>query len=739
MQNEIPRASIEYDEEIGNAPSASAYFFALFVAVLRRWKLIAGVTLFASIATYGVLQLLPASYISTVEILVFDPQQQLDAAVQKPISPFVDAVGFDAMNTEIKIIKSKSVALRVARELNLDRDPEFQPYNLLAVLGERLGFGRIGGADASDAQTAGDPEQDKAARLDQAADALLEKLQVWSEAYTISVSAASHNPVMAQRLAATIANDYLASQQEARQETLQRVATWLKGRVDDLQSRVSRTEAAIEKLKAESGVRDNVSETERRELNTQLMAVRAETEKRRADLDQARSVYSSNGNINGIVSVPNDIQSVPGLAVSPELTQLRQKRAELTWRVADLQNKLGEHHVQVINLRAQLDGIDKQLQTEEQHLLANMTNAYDVSLRQEKLLETRLNSMAVAANSDSYVKLQRLQHAADADHKLYQSYLSQYNDIVERRTTQTASARIISPATLPRTPSHSRHKLYALGGVAGLGGGLLLAFALEYFGAGVKTGTEIEQSFGCPVVGVIPAIQRRKSRGPLYDDLLQRLVDEPSSLFTEAVRAMRIGLELSSGERKVILVTSALPGEGKSTTAMLLAASTASAGRRTVLLGCDLHQPATAEAVQDRRRPGLSELLHGTAKLTDVIARDPVTKTYVIQAGSAVPNAADLLMSQRMRDLIAELRQVFDYIVMDTPPLLPIVDALPLATAADKILMIVEWGQTPRASISEALKMLRPQAHRVAGIVLNKVDLKQLGAYGGAYQYFSGA
>ena len=172
---------------------------------------------------------------------------------------------------------------------------------------------------------------------------------------------------------------------------------------------------------------------------------------------------------------------------------------------------------------------------------------------------------------------------------------------------------------------------------------------------------------------------------------------------------------------------------------MLLAASSASSGKRTVLLDCDMRQQATSQAFRNKRGPGLSELLRGTAKPMDVITKDPATRTYVIPAGSMVPNAADLLMSQRMRDLIAELRGEFDYIVMDTPPLLPVVDALALATVADKVLLVVEWGQTPRAAISEAFKVLRPEAHRVAGIVLNKVDLNQLQGYGyrSGYHYRS--
>jgi capsular exopolysaccharide synthesis family protein len=214
------------------------------------------------------------------------------------------------------------------------------------------------------------------------------------------------------------------------------------------------------------------------------------------------------------------------------------------------------------------------------------------------------------------------------------------------------------------------------------------------------------------------------------------MVDEPFSHFSEAVRAIRISLELSSAKSKVILITSALPAEGKSAAAMLLAASSAISGHKTVLLDCDLRQQAVSEAF-GKKQPGLSELLRGTAELTDVIDIDPVTNSCVIPAGSIVPNPADLLMSAHMRDLIAQLRKLFDYIVLDTSPLLPVIDALALATMVDKILVIVEWSRTSRASIFEALKVLRPEAHRVAGIVLNKVDLNQLPGYGcrGDYYY----
>ena len=605
-------------------------------------------------------------------------------------------------------------------------------------MAERLGFPSLGRAGNNSAQTIGGTEEEKAEKLDQAADALRGRLQVWPESYIIFVSTTSQNPIKAQHLASTIANDYLASQREARQEALQRVSTWLRGRVDDLQSRVLETESSIEKLKAESSIGDtgfnNVSEQQIGELNTQLTSARAEVDEKRARLEQARRVIDTNG----------DIQSIPELTASAVLTELRQKQTELNWRAADLQNKVGERHVQVIAIRAELDGINKQINAEAEHILGNMKNAYDIAVRREQSLEANLQRLIAAlGNSETVVKLQELRRVADADRKLYESYLSQYNEIAQRRTLQDASARIISPATLPRSPSSPRSMLfYALGGMLGLGGAFLLAFLLEYLRSGVKNGAEIEQFFGRPVVGIIPLVRHRKLRGTPYDRdrLLHRMVDEPLSHFSEAVRAMRIGLELSSsgGEAKVILITSSLPAEGKSAASMLLAASSAMSGHTTVLLDCDLRQQAVSEAF-GKKQPGLSELLRGTAELSDVIDIDPVTNTCVIPAGSIVPNPADLLMSRRMRDLIAQLRNRYDYIVIDAPPLLPVIDALALATMVDKILVIVEWGQTPRAAISEAFKVLRPEAHRVAGIVLNKVDLNQLQGYGyrGGYHYRS--
>jgi polysaccharide biosynthesis transport protein len=317
--------------------------------------------------------------------------------VQKPISPFVEEIGNDAMATEIDIVKSKAIALRVASELQLDRNPEFQPRNLTAELMKWMGLPGLSRFFESKAQSTGDPEEDRAQILDQVADALLESLQVSYDAYVISITTTSESPTMARRLASTIAQDYLASQREARQEALQRVAAWLKDRADSMKSRVLESQEAISRLQAENDLRDNdlnnLGEQAVGEIVVQLARVRAEVDEKRARLDQVRSVVDNHG----------DVQGIAELTASPTLAALRQRQVGLSERVAELRPRLGAGNLQVTLVRAELDAVDQQIATETDHILGNIKNSYDIAVRQEQSLEASLRK--VHENAQARVKL----------------------------------------------------------------------------------------------------------------------------------------------------------------------------------------------------------------------------------------------------------------------------------------------------------------------------------------------
>jgi succinoglycan biosynthesis transport protein ExoP len=704
------------------SPQVDIWPFVL--ATLRRWKLIVVITLMSLILAYGALKAMPLLYKSTVEILVFDPEGRMDKSIEKRISPFVDMVDETAMNTELDVITSKSLALRVVKKLRLYKDPEFQPQDRLASwLRWWSGKNRPTPEDQ-------DPEKSRAKRIDAAVEALRGHIQAERVgfSYVLAISATSRDPVTAQHLAAALADEYLADQREARQHSLQRVATWLKSRLEDLQSRIMETETSIKKLESEPGVTGaGMSEQQISDLNKQLMTARGEVEEKRAQLDQVRQVSEGHGNI----------QDIPAIMASPVITQLRQQQSELSWREQQLRKRLGDNHMAVKLAGAELGDIDIRIRKEVNHILEDMKNAYDIAVRREQLLEANLKILTASRNNPAAMKLRQLQRADDADHKLYESYLSQFNSISTRQLLQDASARIISPADLPPAPSDPRRKrFFAVAGVLGLGGASMLVFLLEYLWAGVKTSTDVERSFGCPVVGVIPFLGAGKDRrrSP-YDRLVHTVVDAPLSQFSEAVRAVRIQLQRSNLDRtpQVVLITSSLPGEGKSAIARLLAASSAMSGHKTVLVDCDLHHRQISTIV-GQEQPGLVEVLTGKAKIEEVTIKDLETGTAIIPAGSISGNPADLLISRRMHEVIGRLRDNYDFIVIDTSPLLAVVDALALAAMVDKILVIVEWSRTPRTSISEAFKALKPEAHRIAGVVFNRADLKQMQGYG----YISG-
>lgn len=731
------------------AQTSQIDIWSIVLAVLQRWKLIAVVTLFSLFVTYGILKAVPSTYKSTVEILVFDPEGRMDESIQKRVSPFVDMVDDVAMNTELQIITSKSLMLRVVKKLGLYKDPEFLLQNRLLLWLERFGVPKWWWSERS-GQTAEDrdPGKLRAKQIDDAAEALQNHVQAerMPYSYILSISAISHSPVTAQRVAAAVASEYLASQKEARERAIRQVTGWLRVRLENLHSHVLETEASIAKLTVkqgfvDAGVNEKQIAQQISEANTQLMTARGQVEEKRAQLDQALQVVARHG----------DVLNIPGVMTSPVIAKLREQQSELSLRVQQLRKKFGgisnileiDRPDAAKRAGVELANINLRISVEVNHILGNMRNSYQIAVRHEQLLEANLRSLTASrGNLADYVKLQQLRRVADADLKLYDGYLSQLNEISTRRMLQDDSARIIWPAALPRRPSFPRKKRYfAFAGILALGGGLALALLLELIRTGIKNSTEVERSFGFPVVGVIPFMGSGKDprRSP-HDRLVQTVVDAPLSQFSEAVRALRIHLRRSNPDQaqKVVLITSALPGEGKSAVAQMLAASSAMSGHKTILVDCDLHHRRTS-LMAAKERPGLAEVLTGKAKIEEVTLKDSTTEISVIPAGSIVGNPADLLISPRMNEVVEQLRNDYDLVVLDTSPLLAVVDALALTTMVDKILLIVEWSRTPRASVSEAFKALRPEVHRVAGIVLNRADLRQMQGYGYISGYGYGA
>jgi succinoglycan biosynthesis transport protein ExoP len=725
---------------------ASLDIGALIGGVLRRWKLIIAFPLVLLPLAYVTLKVIPSRYQSTVQLLMFDPQAP-NAAV--PGEHEASGRDFDsiAVNTEIEIMTSATMLLKVAKELKLDQQPEFQLQSRITRALERLGISGTGpvanilqkvlaplgvkwpGTEAAvpDAgATAAATEQE---RLEFAVNMLDQRIKVKPvpNSYVLAVSAVAQSPVLAQQLATSLVNRYLADEEEAREKALGQVAIWLSGKIAELKTRLAESQTSIEKLKAASGLSDtskggkSLVEQQITDLNSQLMVARTDVAEKRARLEQARQ--ASGGNSDA--------------ATSPVLSQLRLQQSLLTRQLTQLRAKLGDNHSEVIALSTQLAGINKVIGDETARAVADLESNYDIALRREQSIEAELSRTTLGqVNSGDVVKLQQLQSVAEADNKLYDAYVAQYNEIETRKSLGNVGQRVISPATVPNNPIFPPRTLLLIGAtVLGTGLGVVVAFLLNFFQAGAKLGAEAERAFGYPVVGSVPLMpqprSRRFRRSGDNRSLARAIVGEPLSPFSESVRAIRMGLRFSSAGRRpqVVLVTSSLPGEGKSTLSTLLAASSAGAGHRTVLIDCDI-RGRTVSAHFGKHQAGLTELLSDKAELAAVTVRDPDIGCDVIPAGANVQSPADLLASSRMAETVDRLRASYDYIVVDSPPLLPFVDALALATIADRILVTIDGSYAHDVSVTEAFRKLRPETHRVAGMVFNKVMPEQMRRYG---------
>jgi polysaccharide biosynthesis transport protein len=703
----------------------------IYGVMLRRYKLVALVGIFVLLASYGIVRLIPPLYKSTVEILVVDPKQHENGVDGRHLSALdVDAA---AMDSEIAILSSKAIALRVVKQLGLAQDPEFQHYGTLSGILEGIGLPTdwLDGARRDVGGDVANLAADRAAEILRRNYLSVDRVQY---SYVLAVSVQSHDPKMAQRLSTAVAQAYLDDQVEARHKAQKRATNWLTGRLDDLRQRVLATESNIEQLKAGNGLADTgaggtVAQQQTADLDAQLVLARADLAEKRARYEQAQHVIASNGNL----------QTIPEVIASPVIGQLRAQRAEISRREADLTTRFGQSYPAVIQIRSQLSDLDRTIAAEVGRILDNLKNAYEVAQQREQSLEGSLEHLTdQRGSSRAVVRLRELEREDDVDRKLYESFLSLFNEMEQRSTLNDSGARVITPATLPSEPSYPR-KALILCFAAALGGclGIALAFAVEYLDAGFKTRAQVEQTLGCPVLGMIPLMRGFSLRPRTARDMLGRMIAAPLSALGEAVRAAQVGLVLSNVENrpKAILVTSAVPGEGKSTVAALIATSSGKSGQRSLLIDGDLRRKSTSRAFGPGDRPGLTEIFAGTAALADVVHHDDSTGIDVISAGPGSGVSGYQINTERMQELLDQLRGRYDFIVIDSSPLLPVIDAAILATMVDRTVLVVEWSQTPRTSAVEALQRLTPEAQRTVGVLINKVDHRRLRTYGYGYGY----
>lgn len=708
----------------------------------RRWRAVLGpaVVLGALALTY--VSLATTLYTATSTVLV-DPRR---ANVVESNQSVLTNFGTDdaTIESQTLLIQSVTILQRVVDKLKLTQDPEFMPKPGLLDPVRNLFHteSTVPGASAEDAARA------------RSIDILQRRMKVTRQGTTflVDIAVSSEYPQKAALIANAIADAYFEEQVRAKYDATRIAAKWLGGQIDGLKNRVVASEQAVADYRAANNLAVaqgvTVNDQQITDLNNKLIASRVQTAEARAKYEQVQQLAKSGGDAGGL-----------NAAVSSEMvTKLRSQYADIAKNDADLTSKYGPRHPLVANVRAQLKDTQRLINEEIQRIVESTKHDFDVSQSREASLQDSFEKLQSASTSTgpAVVRLHELQREAEANRTLYEAYLARSKETTSQESLEMPDSRIVSTASVPLKPSAPKTMLImGLALLLGLGAGTVIAFLIDYLDAKVKTLEQAEDVSGVPALAALPTIGARelaarakRGRSELgnYDARTQRLlpaslqpplmryaIEEPGTFFAEAIRAVRLAIQRArrADPIKVILVTSGLENEGKTTFAGNLALSIATLGIKTLLIDGDLRNPGMTRALCPNADAGLLQVANGEVTLEQAILLDRSTGLSILPSPAVKDSDAitELMFSESMVAILDRLREDYELIIIDSPPLIPLVDGRALAELADRILLALAWDQTPREVVAHTMDLLGPVHERILGTVLTQVDLSKIRFY----------
>ena len=695
------------------------------VLIKNKWVVVASVALVVGVVTISTLRSTPIyEAVGSIAINKMDPV----TFNLKDSSSGFDYYDPTDLDTEVRILKSDLLALQVIRELNLDRQPEF------ATKGRSP-------SSSSSLDLTTDALQLDSAKTSAALASFKGSLQVSLVPNTriIEIRYRSPDKNVAASVVNTLANTYVEQNFKTRFESTMQASDWLSKQLVDLQIKVETSQEKLVQYQKQHEIlgideKQNITTAKLDELNRELTSA----ESARMEKESIYHLVQS-GDSDSIVAAANVDGAARGSSASSALLEkLREQQADLKIQVAQLSTQFGPSYPKLAQLSSQLKEVDEQIQTETRKVAARLRGDYLAAVQRESMLRTALEQQKQQANklNESAIEYSLLKRDVDANRTLSEGLLERLKEAGVTAGLRSNNFRIVDVARVPTAPSGPnvlRNLAFAL--ALGLSTGIGLAFLLESMDNTVRTPEQAQTISALPSLGMIPLGSRNSrevgSRQKLALASSKEAVElvtqsRPRSQMAESYRALRTSLLLTfaGGPPKVILITSALPEEGKTTTSVNSAIVLAQKGTRVLLIDADLRRPSIHKTLGMGARLGLSNVLTGTATLQQAIIPSTILPDlFVLPAGTPPPNPAELLASNKMKNVLEELRKQYDHIVIDTPPTLSVTDAVVLSTSADAVVLVIRSGHTTKPALRRARDILLQVNARVCGVLVNAVDL----------------
>ena len=661
----------------------------------RHWWVIAASAIGLCILAIAVSLLLTPKYDAFTKVRITpNGQSALDAeGSDRPLDT-------TAVNTEVAVIGSRNVARKVVTELGLYRDPEFVPVK------------------------DGEPAPPRDTAIERATSSVVSRINVDrnEKSYVISIGFRSIDPVKAARIANAIAQTYVIGTADALAGTAARQSASIESRLKELGREVETADRQLAQYRIQSGISQGgtggtITDQQIAPLSSQLATADSEAAAAQSNVAVAERQIATGGT-----------EAVSAVLSSTVIADLRRQRAEAEKRSAELSARYGARYPLVLQVSQQIASLDSQIRQEAQRIIGGLRSEAAAARARANSLRSQLNVLkgAVARDDRASVAASSLERNAEAKRSAYTrlAQAAQQNNQAVRLSQPQAN--IIENATIPSRASFPNVKAAGAAGLLlglalGVGGVLLI----EGMQSTIRKPEDVEMLLGVPFITAVPHLRKKRRffSGKAINPA-QTLLTKPMTVYAEAFRTIR-GHITGNGQRaslRVIALASTLPGEGKTTSSLSLARVMALSGDKVLLVDMDIRRAGLARMLRLDTPAGLVEVLNGEARLDDAIIDDQMPGLKLLAVRQPTFSAADLFGGGAIDDLLVQLKGRFDYILLDTPPMLGIAEARTLATKADGVLLLVKWGTTPVPVIDAALAGMEQDGTAVLGAVLTMVD-----------------
>ncbi|UAK23397.1 GumC family protein [Sphingomonas nostoxanthinifaciens] len=601
------------------------------------------------------------------------------------------------VDTEVEILRSDALAEQVVRQLDLVHNPLYQ---------------------------APKPAHSPDEALHNATDILQRGLTVKRVGltYVINLTYVSKNAQDAARVVNTLAQSYVDGQIARRRDANDKARAYLQQKINSLQAEVKSADQSVSAYRTANNLSGataagTLTDQEISAYNQALSSARAQSAEDAQRLAVARRQLAQGDEKLGDTT-SNDA-----------LRELRQQQANISARVASLSARYGPRYPDLVQSRQELDDVTRQIDTQSKRSIATLEAQAAASSGRAAEIERKLSqTQSQLARGDRLsVRLHELQGQLDAPKALLTEYQTREAQLATQSGAEQADARIVTAADTPDKPSSPSWPIsIGLGIALGIIAGFVAVLARELGRTGVDTPAEVEGMFGVEFVAALPRVQGRR-----HGDPVDLIVEDPASPFAEAVRSLAAAVFRRGSEAKVVAISSAMQGEGKTTTTLALARSLALGGRRVVVVDCDFQRPTFATRFGVDSRADLIDVLHGQATLDEALVRDRVTDAALLTLNRRDTPLAHQVDFDAFSRLIETLAARYDIVLLDLPPLLRVAEARLLAAEADGTLLLAKWNSTPRSAIEFALTVLQRSGCVPLGIALTQVAITSAAFVGG--------